>query len=52
VLPDAEVLLRPVADGGEGTVAAALRARAWLWRERSVCRLSRSRTRGSSLLTR
>jgi glycerate kinase len=26
VLPDAEVLLRPVADGGEGTVAAALRA--------------------------
>ena len=26
VLPDAEVLLRPIADGGEGTVAAALRA--------------------------
>jgi glycerate kinase len=26
VLPEAEVLLRPVADGGEGTVAAALRA--------------------------
>jgi glycerate kinase len=26
VLPGAEVLLRPVADGGEGTVAAALRA--------------------------
>jgi glycerate kinase len=26
VLPDAEVLLRPVADGGEGTVAAALSA--------------------------
>ena len=25
-LPDAEVLLRPIADGGEGTVAAALRA--------------------------
>jgi glycerate 2-kinase len=26
VLPEAELLLRPVADGGEGTVAAALRA--------------------------
>jgi glycerate kinase len=26
VLPDAELLLRPIADGGEGTVAAALRA--------------------------
>jgi glycerate kinase len=26
VLPDAELVLRPVADGGEGTVAAALRA--------------------------
>jgi len=26
VLPDAEVVLRPLADGGEGTVAAALRA--------------------------
>ncbi len=25
-LPAAEVLLRPIADGGEGTVAAALRA--------------------------
>jgi glycerate kinase len=25
-LPDAELLLRPIADGGEGTVAAALRA--------------------------
>jgi glycerate kinase len=33
VLPDAEVLLRPVADGGEGTVAAALRAG---YRPRSV----------------
>ena len=26
VLPDAELVLRPIADGGEGTVAAALRA--------------------------
>ena len=25
-VPDAELVLRPVADGGEGTVAAALRA--------------------------
>lgn len=30
-LPDAEIVLRPVADGGEGTVAAALRA-GWLAR--------------------
>ena len=27
VLPDVELILRPIADGGEGTVAAALRAR-------------------------
>src|SRR4051794_30797758 len=33
--PDAEVVLRPVADGGEGTVAAALRA-GWSARSASV----------------
>ncbi len=49
VLPDAEIVLRPVADGGEGTVAAAIWAgyrpeKLWVsgpdgarWRPRSRC---------------